>query len=198
MAGPYILAFDRPQIQCLSVATKAHEPNWQYHSIQYHVLPRSLACWLLDLGSLTQKLLQKAQGHFRIDVLQQRVQQPRRSEYQALSLNHRHWAVVREAILYGHNKPWVYARTVIPLSTLKGSLRRLHYLGNRSLGSELFADPSMQRQSLELAVINKPYLPKHDDLQTSTSPVWGRRSLFFLKNKPLLVSEVFLEDLLLT
>lgn len=192
------MAFDKGQTRCLSKNPEYREPHWQHDSFRHHTLSSTLTDWLLDTSSLTQKLSQKAQGQLQVEVLQQRIQRPRRSEYQALALNRHHWAVVREVILYGNDKPWVYARTVIPLSTLTGPLRRLHHLGNRPLGEELFADPSMRRQGLEVAAISPPYLPQHARLEAVSLPAWGRRSVFFLKNKPLLVAEVFLEDLLLS
>lgn len=169
------------------------EPKWQRLSYRHNALPASLNHWLLDQGSLTKKLVERSQGQFHIEVLQQKIQRPRLSEYKALGLCTHRWAVVREVVLYGNNTPWVYARTIIPLSTLKGPLRRLHYLGNRSLGGTLFADPSMRRQGLELAGVKSEHLPTRFIKEQSA---WGRRSVFFIKNKPLLVCEVFLSNLL--
>ncbi|MGH1484696.1 MAG: chorismate--pyruvate lyase family protein [Cellvibrionaceae bacterium] len=190
-------------------------PKWQATSFQHNQLPKHLSAWLLDQGSLTQKLVERSQGRLRVKVLQQRIQAARLSEYKALAqpvhskrssakptskpiaFNTRRWAVVREVVLYGNDVPWVYARTIIPLLTLKGSLRRLHYLGNKPLGGALFADPSMRRQGLELAEITTQDLPPNaQSLHASKGSIWGRRSLFFLKNKPLLVCEVFLEKLI--
>lgn len=183
------------------------EPLWQSASHQHRALPRALKQWLFDPSSLTKKLIDYSAGQLRVDVIEQRIKRVRLSEYKALNLHHHRHAVVREVVLYGQEIPLVYARTIMPLSTLKGSLRRLHYLGNRSLGSTLFADPSMRRGKLEIAPIDPYYLQKKtvgsplkdvDDksYSTSYSNCWGRRSLFFLKDKPLLVCEVFLPQLI--
>ncbi len=153
----------------------------------------TLKSWLLDTGSLTKKLVSLSQGNFRVQVLQQSLQRPRLSECRALKISSRRWAVVREVILYGNSTPWVYARTVIPLSSLKGELRRLHDLGNRPLGGALFSDPSLRREALEIAPVLRQHLPT---CPLSAKPAWGRRSLFLLKRKPLLVAEIFLDDLL--
>ncbi len=169
------------------------EPLWHKVSYQHSRLPNTIKQWLLDQNSLTQKLVVHSNGHLRVEILQQGIQRLRPSEYRALHLSsHRH-ALVREVVLYGNNHPWVYARTLIPLSTLKGPLRYLHDLGNRPLGSVLFADPSMRRCGLELAVVKKQHLPQQ---MQHIKPLWGRRSLFFLKGKPLLVSEIFLDTLI--
>jgi chorismate--pyruvate lyase len=168
------------------------EPIW--HSlchtparIDAHYLP-----WLLDKGSLTQKLVARSQGDFRVDVLKQSIQSIHFSEGQALGLSSRQWAVVREVILYGQQVAWVYARTIIPLATLHGPLRRLHYLGNKPLGEQLFTDPSMKREPMQIAQIQAQQLPPTLALSQAT---WGRRSVFRLANKPLLVSEFFLPAL---
>jgi chorismate--pyruvate lyase len=148
--------------------------------------------WLLDKSSLTQKLIEKSQGHFRVELLQQSIHAISFAEKRALGLSPRQWAVSREVILYGNQTPWVYARTVIPISTLKGALRRLYYLGNKPLGEALFADPSMKRESVEIAQFHCQHLPIAPAINAAT---WGRRSVFRLSNKPLLVSEIFLPDL---
>lgn len=177
----------------MAILRSIKEAHWHPASFQHHALKHNYKSWLLDPGSLTQKLIAHSQGQFRVEVLQQRTQRAQLSEYRALKLNRQRWAVVREVILYGQNTPWVFARTIIPLSTLKGPLKRLHHLGNRPLGEALFAEPSMRRKGVEVARVKARHLPK---VAQQLKPRWGRRSVFTLKNKPLLVSEIFLADLL--
>jgi chorismate--pyruvate lyase len=183
------------------------EPLWQTVSHKHQHLSSTLKQWLFDPSSLTKKLIAYSAGQLRVEVIDQRIRRARFSEYNALKLKHHQYVVVREVILYGQETALVYARTIMPLSTLKGSLRRLHYLGERPLGSALFADPSMRRGELEVAPIGQNYLPKRILKALSKSPkslfqknvnycCWGRRSIFFLKNKPLLVCEIFLPALI--
>ena len=152
-----------------------------------------LNSWLLDKGSLTQKLIEKSRNNFHVEVIQQSIQAITFSEKRALEISQRQWAVSREVILYGNDTPWVYARTIIPLSTLRGRLRQLYYLGNKPLGEALFNDPSMQRGPVEIAKFHYQQLPS---MLNISKPTWGRRSIFRLSDKPLLVSEVFLPALL--
>jgi chorismate--pyruvate lyase len=177
----------------LSFHFSQQDPHWQAVNYRHHQLPKHVQHWLLDQGSLTQKLIDQSDGKLKVEVLHQGIQRARLSEYRALGLNPGSWALIREVILYGNETPWVYARTVIPLSTLKGPLRRLYYLGNRPLGGELFADPTMRRRGLEVAAVKPAFLPKRAQ---HLKPQWGRRSIFWLRNKPLLVGEIFLTDLL--
>ncbi len=151
--------------------------------------------WLFDQGSLTKKLLHKSKHHFRVEVIQQRISPIPFSEKKALKISNRRWAVTREVLLYGGNTPWVYARTIIPLASLKGRLRRLHYLGNQSLGEHLFKDPTMKREPIFIAKLPASVVPNNI---SSEKPIWGRRSIFRLSNKPLLVSEIFLPTLFIT
>ena len=62
-------------------------------------------------------------------------------------------AIIRQVQLMCADHPWIYARTVIPATSLRGKLQRLAHLGNRPLGAMLFADPGMQRGVVELARI---------------------------------------------
>jgi chorismate--pyruvate lyase len=106
-------------------------------------------------------------------------------------------AVIRQVLLMCGRQPWVFARTVIPVSSLRGKLQQLAALGTRPLGEVLFADPGMRRGMVELAEI----LPGQAVFAAATAhtrhqpvSIWGRRSVFWLSDKPLLVSEVFLPD----
>ena len=106
---------------------------------------------------------------------------------------HREQAVVREVVLRCFNQPWVFARSVIPASSLTGHLRQLRHLETKPLGAMLFSDPSMQRQPFQLAEIPGRDLqipqPLHQD-----EALWGRRSRFELAGKPIMVSEIFLPE----
>ncbi|MDO6562430.1 chorismate lyase [Amphritea sp. 1_MG-2023] len=147
--------------------------------------PRIWRKWLLDNGSLTQRLIQASNGHFKVKVLRQEWGRPSRAEARALNISGRQKVLIREVQLLGYHQPWVFARTIIPASTLTGKQRKLHTLGSRSLGSVLFRDPSMKRSPLEISRLT---------LNTGEM-TWARRSLFYLANKPLLVAEVFLPAL---
>jgi chorismate--pyruvate lyase len=94
----------------------------------------------------------------------------------------------------GGGMPWVYARSIIPISTLTGRLRSLRHLDNQPLGALLFNDPTMRRESVEIACHTNANAQMPLALREIQSPMWGRRSVFRLDNKPMLVSEIFLPD----
>ena len=183
------------------------ESNWQdfrhYHNIQNHEiqhhhytgtgLPTRAREWLLDPGSLTKRLVKASQGHFEVRVLQQRWGQPRLSEARLLGMNNREAAIIREVALMCAGEPWVFARSIIPASSLTGRLRRLRKFNNSSLGEMLFQDKSMQRHPFQLAAIdgNSEQIPKQ---LREPHTLWGRRCRFELAHKPLMVSEIFLKQ----
>lgn len=151
--------------------------------------------WLLDSGSLTQRLVSVCPGQFRVRVESQRRARPLREEARALGMRAGQLALVRQVVLSCDRQAWVCARTVIPASTLTGTERRLMRLGNRSLGAVLFADPTLERGATEVACLT-PGRRLYDLLAApramSATELWGRRSVFRLSGKPLLVSEFFL------
>src|SRR4030065_432697 len=92
-------------------------------------------------------------------------------------------------------RPWVFARTVIPRTTLTGPRRCLTRLKSRPLGAVLFADPSMQRGPVEIAQLtpcDKLYPAAIQHLSQHPEKIWGRRSFFTLGGKPLLSGRIFL------
>ena len=169
------------------------EAHWQsYRRLPAYAVPARWRHWLLDRGSLTQRLIAASNSQFRVRILAQGITKPRRTEAKALGIPHQQLAVVREVILYGNDQPWVYARSVLPLSSLTGRLTRLRKLDERPLGALLFADPSMRRGKLELASVQPSKVALPLELGIFDTALWGRRSVFYVAEKPLLVSEIFL------
>ena len=159
--------------------------------------PAVLWDWLLDPASLTQRL-QAVCGEFRVEVLQSAWLRPSHDEIRALGLREHRRALVREVYLLCDGKPWVFARTVIPRETLSGKYRRLTRLGSRSLGAVLFSDITMRRAEVyvaQLAPTHALYARATHRLARKPRALWGRRSLFFLRERPLLLSEIFLHDM---
>lgn len=157
--------------------------------------------WLINPGSLTARLVAKSAGQFRVDVVRQIIGRPRLNECQVLGIPVTGLALIREVVLFGRDKPWVFARSVLPLSSLTGELRHLRKQANRPLGAFLFSQPHLVRSPITLARIGAihDYVPArliNMSRANGSDPtiLWGRRSVFSLRGKPLLVSEVFLPD----
>jgi len=162
------------------------------------LLPENLKSWLLDPNSLTARL--KSHCHqFRVELLGQKIEICQESEAVGL-IPAGDEILVREVLLFCDEKPQVFARSLLPLSSLTGAEQRLANLGTKSLGQVLFNNPSLERQTIEVAefeatsAVGKLAKQLQLSYQHLSSPenLWGRRSIFVLENKPLMVAEVFL------
>ena len=172
------------------------EPSWR--SLLSHSdrsVPKQWRDWLLDTGSLTQRLIDASDNKLSVQILNQRIDIPRFTEQRALKLPSKRLTLIREVVLLANSTPWVYARSIIPLTTLTGRLRKLRHLDNQPLGALLFRDPTMTREAVEVACHTKVNAKLPTTLLGGPQKsLWGRRSVFRLDAKPLLVSEVFLPD----
>lgn len=168
------------------------ESIWQdYHHYTTAQLPHSIRQWILDSSSLTQRLIKASGGDLKVQVVSQQWQRPRQSERRLLQMGDREQAIVREVILLCQGQPWVFARSVIPITSVCGHLRQLRKLKNSPLGSMLFSDPSMRRSPFQLATIDGLSQQLPTALRQAES-LWARRCRFELIGKPILVSEIFL------
>lgn len=172
-----------------------YSKRWHRRKMLFnHPAPDDIAPWLFDSSSLTKRLMQHCNDNFRVEVIVQSVTRPTLDERRALGVATGQSALIREVLLYCDGLAVVYARTVIPLKTLKGAQRSYASLGNRPLGAMLFADRSMSRDEVEVAVL-MPNEPLYINTQCCGELIWGRRSIFRVGGKPLLVSEYFLPKL---
>ncbi|MEW6995466.1 chorismate lyase [Colwelliaceae bacterium MEBiC 14330] len=175
--------------------------HWQAPSQQLLApIASELRDWLLDQGSLTARLKRNS-TLFRVELLGQAKQLCHETEANEF-IKAGEPVLVREVLLYCDDIPQVFARTLIPLSSLTGEEKALANLGTQPLGQVLFNNPSLKREQLELSVFEQSSkvaqlalaLGKAEDSNKSLviDELWGRRSVFVVENKPLMVAEVFL------
>ena len=152
--------------------------------------------WIWDQTSLTDKLRVLAHGDFEVQVLSERRTLPRQDEQVFISstcrrgVKRRAIAWVREVYLICQGRPWVYARSVLPLGQ-KGALTRQRFqLKSRPLGEFLFSHPDIYRSSVQGGEWRWPLPSKVPD--EFANKLIARRSLFNIQEHPLLVQEVFL------
>lgn len=107
--------------------------------------------------------------------------------------------LVREVFLVCGESRVVFAHTVLNSRDLCGPWRSVAKLGTKPLGAALFADPRITRYPLHQRKIGW-YHDLHRRLSAVARDVppalWARRSLFRLHNSPILVTEVFLPEIL--
>ena len=148
-----------------------------------------------DEGSLTRAIIHACEGRFGVRVERQGWGGASPSERRILGMPRGLTALLREVELLCDERPWVFARTLIPATSLTGGARRLAHLGDKPLGAVLFADRNTRRLAVEVARIG----PRHGLFHAACShmeelpeAVWGRRTLFAFAGQRLLVNEIFL------
>ena len=176
------------------------EPSWGEWRLQrVSEIPVGLVGWLRDEGSLTRRVIQACgKGRFRVHLRHQDWGTPRYSESKLLHLRHGEATLIREVELLCDERPWVFARTLIPATSLRGSARRLTQLGEKPLGAVLFSDPHIHRGVTQIARLQ----PRHAlfvsasvNLSQKPQSLWGRRTLFHIAGRPILVNEIFLPEI---
>lgn len=166
-----------------------HSPLWQ---------AGPLRDWLADHGSLTRRLQARCPG-FAVQRLAQGIARPQADECAELGLAPGRVAVVREVLLLCAGKPVVFAHSAVALEGLRGPWVGLSSLGNQSLGAALFADPMVVRHPLEyrrLDARHPLYRAAAAHLTETPRFLWARRSRFERAGSPILVTEVFLPEVL--
>jgi chorismate lyase len=154
--------------------------------------------WLVDVGSLTQRLQARCQT-FAVTHVIQYWGHPQPDEAALLGMRRQERALLREVRLCCDGFPVVFARSVLPRRSLRGKWHQLGQLGTRPLGAALFANPSVIRTPL----VFRKLLPRHASYRRAIaamscrpSCLWARRSVFMLHHSPILVTEIFLPGVL--
>jgi len=173
------------------------EPEWgDWRSQRLRDMPAGMRAWLLESGSLTRKIIQACgEGRFSVRLLHQGWGTPLDSERRVLDARRGMVTLIREVELLCDETPWVFARTLIPATSLHRSVRRLTRLGQRPLGAVLFSDPRVQRGMTQFTRLQSGHLLFQSaclNLDERPSNLWARRTLFTLSGRPLLVNEIFL------
>jgi chorismate--pyruvate lyase len=155
--------------------------------------------WLTTRGSLSERLRVACKAGFRVQCLNQGLRPAWPDEREALRLVASERTLVREVLLYCGATPVVFARSLATASHLDGPWRSLRGLGSRPLATMLFADPRIARDALEFCRLDarKPLHRRAAAAVPELPPgLWARRSVFRRDHAPLLVTEVFLPEVL--
>lgn len=157
-----------------------------------------LAPWLRDRGSLTQRIQQRC-ANFAVHNLRSGLARIALDESALLDIAPQQLAWSREVLLYADGQPVVFAHSALAAEHLRGIWSEVRTLGNRPLGALLFAHPLVERKPLHYQSLRDThplYRRAAGVLIDPPQRLWARRSLFYLHDAPLLVTEVFLPEIL--
>lgn len=160
--------------------------------------PASLTPWLRDHGSLTQRIQQHCE-RFSVHKVSSGLARIARDEAVLLGIAPQQLLYAREVFLYADGHPVVFAHSACARQHLRGAWAALGGLGNQPLGALLFSHPLIERQPLHykaLRSMHPLYQRAAALLSEPPARLWARRSLFYLRGAPLLVTEVFLPEIL--
>ena len=158
--------------------------------------------WLIDRGSLTQRLQAKSR-YFNVRALRLNRAKPQMDEAKILNIPQQQSALLREVLLLDQQQPLIFAHSVLPDKSVRGAWLGLSRLGNKPLGAALFSDPQVTRTPLEYKKINRQhalYRQAIKHLENPPTSLWARRSVFQLSSAferhAIMVTEVFLPNIL--
>lgn len=166
--------------------------NWSRRLIG---APAGIRQWLVSRHSLTSRLRERHAG-FAVRQVRQFRACPLPDETRLLG--GRQPVLVRDVWLCDADRPLVCAHSVLPWSGLQGSWRRLARLGERPLGEVLFADQGVRRGAMQFCLLPPahPLARRAAAGRIGGQRMWARRSLFLRQGKRILVSEVFMPDMM--
>ncbi len=117
------------------------------------IMPAKLKSWLYASGSLTQQLTELAGGQFRVQPVQESFQKLLLNDAKWMQMPFQHGAWVRESYLYGcEAAPWVKAKSIFPVLSLKKRAPIFQHIGSRPIGWYLFqrTTPKCERRVIWL------------------------------------------------
>ncbi|MBL8403903.1 Chorismate pyruvate-lyase [bioreactor metagenome] len=169
--------------------------NWRSHLAGGPQSP-VLRSWLTEPGSLTARCLQSSQ-RFGVRLLQFGKGKALADEAIDGGCDGA-LAWVREVELICDGRPVIFAHTTLAASRNGRLTRWMARLGSRSLGSLLFAYPGFSRGQIEFLRLDDrhPLYRKAAARYSLPRHLWARRSLHRLDGQQVLVTEVFLPDIL--
>jgi len=139
----------------------------------------SILSWLLESGPITNRI--KLSQEFELELLNDDIDEISKEEELFLNSVSKTFRV-RRVILLGNNAPVVYAKSVIPTSTIENGLSSLGKIGNAPLGDILFTPGVFTK----LDMVCASFLSKEKNVY------WGRKIKYSVNSEPISVMEIFL------
>jgi chorismate--pyruvate lyase len=139
----------------------------------------SILSWLLESGPITNRI--KLSQEFELELLNDEIDEISKEEELFLNSVSKTFRV-RRVILLGNKTPVVYAKSVIPTSTIENGLSSLGKIGNAPLGDILFTPGVFTK----LDMVCASFLSKEKNVY------WGRKIKYSVNSEPISVMEIFL------
>ena len=122
--------------------------SWISEIESLEVRNKEIVSWLNEPGSITSRI--KSFSNFRLKLLRDGPGEVDITEDDLIVANYEE-NNTREVILYSDEKPLIYAKSVIPLATIRLGLGVLGNLKENPLGDILFSNPEIKKKYMLFA-----------------------------------------------
>ena len=152
--------------------------SWMSETKSLEVQNKEILSWLNESGSITSRI--KSFSDFKLKLLRDGPGEVDASEDDLIISNYRE-NNIREVLLYSDEEPLIYAKSIIPLETIRLGLDILGNLKENPLGDILFSNPEIKK---EYMLFSK--------FESNKKIFYGRKGIYTVKGFPFSVCEIFL------
>ena len=152
--------------------------SWISETKSLEVRNKEILSWLNEPGSITSRI--KSFSNFKLKLLKDGPGEVDIIEDDLIISNYEE-NNIREVILLSNEEPLIYAKSIIPLETIKLGLNILGNLKENPLGDILFSNPEIKKKYMFFA-----------RFQSKEEIFYGRKGIYTVKGYPFSVCEIFL------
>ena len=152
--------------------------SWMSETKSLEVKNKEILSWLNESGSITSRI--KSFSDFKLKLLRDGPGEVDASEDDLIISNYKE-NNIREVLLYSDEEPLIYAKSIIPLETIRLGLGVLGNLKENPLGDILFSNPEIKKKHMLFA-----------KFESNKKIFYGRKGIYTVKGFPFSVCEIFL------
>ena len=152
--------------------------SWMSETESLKVENNEILSWLNEPGSITSRI--KSFSDFKLKLLRDGPGEVDAAEDDLIISNYKE-NNIREVLLYSNEEPLIYAKSIIPLETIRLGLGILGNLKENPLGDILFSNPEIKKKYMLFA-----------KFESNKKIFYGRKGIYTVKGFPFSVCEIFL------
>ena len=151
---------------------------WISETKSLEIRNKEILSWLNEPGSITSRI--KSFSNFKLKLLKDGPGEVDIIDDDLIISNYKE-NNIREVILLSDEEPLIYAKSIIPLETIRLGLGILGNLKENPLGDILFSNPEIKKKHMLFA-----------KFESNKRIFYGRKGIYTVKGYPFSVCEIFL------
>ena len=151
---------------------------WISETKSLEIRNKEILSWLNESGSITSRI--KSFSNFKLKLLRDGPGEVDIIDDDLIISNYKE-NNIREVILLSDEEPLIYAKSIIPLETIRLGLGILGNLKENPLGDILFSNPEIKKKYMLFA-----------KFESNKRIFYGRKGIYTVKGYPFSVCEIFL------